>query len=427
MSQHDPTTSTSVARIEESMRSLAIPRNADDMLGLANRMFKAGMVPQSFKSPEAAFLAMLKGAEYGLLPQQALAAFYVIGNVAYPYGTGLRGIVRASKDFVADREGCAEGMAELRYMCTEENPYKPESVESAMFIELQRALKRRLARAEERASKDKNLPMYFCGWAVVARRDEAPACVLFDSFDAHRGQLLGKDMWQKWPQRMHMHRAGTFARRDNFGDVLIGLDVTVEEALELGAIETTVVEVQKPGAPAAVLSEIGTHGRVLEVTEAPARNVNAPTERGWSNNRGDVGGRDNPGGLANPAAPPAAATGVARDEIYKTAGGAPAHDIPLDSEHKLVEEDNPQDPKQRPSGPVEQPGQAALKAAVTALKAARLDAAAIGRECTEALGLGSARSSDLGDGDKAAVARAMLGKLEALREPAPATDPAEDF
>lgn len=393
---NQPIQTTAIAtRVGERMRALAVPDDTAQIYGIAEKMAAAGLIPASLKTIDAAFLAMMKGAEYGLLPQQALAGFYVIGNVAHPYGTCLAGIVKAAPSFEDETLGCIEGVSEMRYMSTEENPYAQGTVRHGMFAELQRSLKRRLARVEDKVGKDTKLAMYWCGWSVMKRRDCEPVCMLFDSYDAQKGQLLTKDMWGKWPTRMHMHRAATFNRRDTFADSLMGLDVTAEEAMEFAPIDLGTQPAPAPRAestgPGATLADLAkpradaTAARVVQVE------VVQPAQA--------------------PAAAPPAATGKDRDAIYATTGQSPATDIPLVGEEAPNSEAAPDEaPKAAPKGKT---GAAALAAAVKAAKDAGLDAAAIGSAATAAMFGEGVATKDLGDGDKAKLAQAIMGKIEA--------------
>jgi len=410
---------TALVRVESQMRALAIPKDADAIWGIAESMHKVGLVPTSIKSVECAFLAMMKGAEYGLLPQQALAGFYVIGNIAHPYGTCLNGIVKAAASYVDEIEGCVEGLGEMRYLASEENQYKPGSTRHAMFAELQRELKRRLARVEERIGKTnakgepKEPPSYFCGWSVMVRKDCDPVCMLFDSFDAQRGELLGKGMWGKWPTRMHMHRAATFNRRDTFGDALMGLEATYEEimdnAVDLGTQPAPAAATN--GGPTAVLRDLS---QPRQPTSARHSTVEAKASTA----------------TASPAreAPTPPASGAAKADIYAGMGNpAPTSDIPDDPEVSLAPDEKrmAQAPGSQPSAPPAQSGTAALKAAVEQVLAAGLDAAAIGKEAVEAMMGVGVQTKDLSDSEKGNLARAMLGKLEALQGRQPGDEPDE--
>src|SRR5947209_7245504 len=50
------------------------------MLGMADAMLKTGLLPQTIKTPQAAVLLILKGAELGIPPMQALAQIVVVNG-----------------------------------------------------------------------------------------------------------------------------------------------------------------------------------------------------------------------------------------------------------------------------------------------------------------------------------------------------------
>lgn len=399
---------TAIVRPDDPMRELATPKSTDDIYGIAKQMFSAGLVPSTFKSIDSAFLAMMKGAEYGLLPQQSLAGFYVINNIAHPFGTCLCGIVKGSRPFEDEIEGCVEGLAEMRHMSTEENPYKPGSVRGDMFAELQRMLKRRLARIDERKDS-KALPLYFCGWSVLKRRNTEPTGVLFDSFDSQRGGMSGGN-WAKFPQRMHMHRAATFNRRDGFADVLMGLDMTYEEAVDLGrTIDLGTQSAPSPAvaSPRATLDTLGTVVRVDEgpLASQPAAAPPAP--------------RSAPAASAPPApaAPPSMpASAAALRQIYQGVGNAaPASDVPLDGE------EGGEKPAQ-PQGPSQKPGARALAEAAAAARSAGFDPSQVGREVVERLFGEGVTTKDLSDNEHLQIAREMQVRIQQPAEPSPPND-----
>lgn len=287
---------TALARVDDRMRNLATPETTDDIFAIAERMHHAGLVPSSIKSVDGAFLAMMKGAEYGLLPQQSLAGFYVVNNIAFAYGTCLSAIVQSSPTYEDEMEGCIEGIEEMRYMATEENSYPDGSSAHRMFAELQRELRRRVARVEGKL-KDSKVAAYYCGWSVMLRKGKAPVAVLFDSFEAQKAGLLTKSgPWVNMPHRMHMHRAAGFNRKSQFSKALVGLEMTAEEAMD------TVIDLgtqpapaprPEPGTPTQVLRDLvnrepaPARERIVDMTPAkpapaaarPVETTAAPVER----------------------------------------------------------------------------------------------------------------------------------------------------
>lgn len=391
-------TTTELIRHEDQMRMLAIPKDADAIWGIAERMHAAGLVPSSIKSVECAFLAMMKGAEYGLLPQQALAGFYVIGNIAHPYGTCLNGIARAAQSHEDEIAGCIEGIAEMRFIASEENEYKPGTARHEMFRELQRALRRRIARVEEKMGQNKDKLAYFCGWSVMKRKGCDPVCMLWDTYEAQRGGLATKDMWTKWTTRMYMHRAATFNRRDTFADALMGLEATYEEMIDVGT------QPDAPLRPATPLA--GAPSGVLERLSQPAQ----------------------PAAPVAPPKPTGSTTPAEMADIYMNNGklSAPASDIPLESEEPTTSNDMPDEPGKKQTAPKPPAGRSQLREVTERLKQAGLDPVTIGKEIVGSIYGEGVTTKDLSDAELGKLASAMAGKLEDMHAQQPENAVDED-
>ena len=409
-------TTTALARPEDRMRAMAVPTSLDHMYNIAERMKAANLVPTSIGTIEGAFLAMCKGAEFGLLPQQSLAGFYVIGNIAHPYGTCLRGIVRASPGFEDEIEGCVEGVAEMRHMASEQNPYEPGSARQLLFAELQRSLTRRLKRVEERAG-NKSIPAYFCGYSVLKRQGADPVCVLFDSFDSERTQLSARsDVWKKYPQRMHMHRAGAYNRREVFSSALMGLEMTAEEAMDLtpaersNAIDAHATEVRAAN-PGQNLDKLAGAVRVVqtkaeEITQSYARPTPTP-----------------PAPPREDAPPPA--TGADRAAIYAGQGNPPpTSDMPHESDVPGAKSE-PIGTEVKPPTKQKSAGNMALRNAHDQCQAAGLDGVEVGKQVMVRMFGEGVKTSEISDDERISVANAMMAA--AKQSGAPETDdPLED-
>jgi hypothetical protein len=392
---NQPIQNTAIARREVDTTML-VPKDIAGFYDFAADYFAAQLVPSSYKNKDQVAIAMIKGHEFGMLPAQSVDAFYVIGNRACPFGRAFRGLVQSSGNLLGEMDGYIEGMDEFAYFCEEPNPYKDGSLEHELAAELQRALRRRMARVKSKTTG----PKYLVGYSVVKRRDQAAKAWIFDSFEASQMGLIGKSgPWTTTPGRMCMHRAATFLRSDVFADRLTGLDITAEEAMDLAIDIGTQPEPQRTpvtGGPSAVLADLARPETVIEVVQRP-----------------------------KPAAPVSAA---AHAEIYAVGGPAPATDIPLESEEKPVTESHMDDaPPPQQTGEAKAPnGTAQLKAAAKAASDAGLDAAKIGQEAIEVLFGVGIKAKDLGDGDKIKVAQAILGKVEeAASGDAGGTDDAE--
>lgn len=244
--------STAVARLGLD-KSILVPTTIGGFYEAATDYWNAGLVPSSYKSAEQVAIAMIKGHAFGLLPPESVDAFYVINGRACPWGRALRGLVQTSGTLEGELDNVIESYDELAYMCTEENPYEPGTLDFILAAELQRALRRRQARI-----KSKNPgATYLCGYSVVKKAGQAPKSYLFDSYDAQKSGLLSKKgPWSDMPGRMCMHRASTFLRSDVFSDRLTGLDMTAEEAMDVLPIDLGTQPAPPPRPPAASPSEV---------------------------------------------------------------------------------------------------------------------------------------------------------------------------
>lgn len=383
--------STAIARRELDV-SMLVPSSIDGFYAFAKDYYAAGLVPSGYKNPDQVAIAMIKGHEFGMLPAQSIDAFYVVNGRACPWGRALRGLVQSSGNLEGELDGFIEGIDEFMYMCEEPNPFESGTIDHLLAAALTRELRRRATRI-----KSKNpTALYLCGYSVVKRKGQAPKVWLFDSFEAKKAGLLEKSgPWSTMPGRMCQHRASTFVRSDVFSDRLTGLDLTAEEAMDLALdLGTQPAPAAAPpresSGPTATLAHLATQqARVIDtsVSQAPVEVVQ-------------------PAGAAPPAA-----TGKDRDAIYATTGQSPATDIPLVGEEAPNSEAAPDEaPKAAPKGKT---GAAALAAAVKAAKDAGLDAAAIGSAATAAMFGEGVATKDLGDGDKAKLAQAIMGKIEA--------------
>jgi hypothetical protein len=382
---------TAIARRELDVTML-VPTTIQGFYAFAADYHAAGLVPSGYKNTDQVAIAMIKGHEFGMLPAQSVDAFYVVNGRACPWGRALRGLVQSSGNLEGELDGFLEGTDELQYMCEEENPYKPDTLDHALAAELQRALRRRAARVKGKGAGIH----YLCGYSVVKRKGQAPRAWLFDSFDATKAGLIGKNgPWSQMPGRMCQHRAATFLRSDVFSDRLTGLDMTAEEAMDVSPIDlgTQATPAERPpgAGPTATLAHLAAQ------PAAPAREIITVVQ---------------PDPAPPAAAKPPPASDKARAEIYAVGGPAPASDLPLESEFQPVTEekvDAPGTPASKPNGTD------ALKAAVKAATDAGLDAAKVGSEAIEAMMGKGVKTKDLGDGDKLKVAAAIMGKIEALQ------------
>jgi hypothetical protein len=159
-----------------------VPQNIDQAFRLATALAQAGdMVPRAYQGkPNEIMAAILRGAEVGLAPMQALSHIAVINGRASLWGDALPALIQRSGHHV-DVEIEGEG-------------------EQAVAVA-------RLTRGDS--------------GKVVERR--------FSMADAKRAGLTGKQgPWTQYPARMLAHRARSWAIRDGAADALMGLEVAEE-------------------------------------------------------------------------------------------------------------------------------------------------------------------------------------------------------
>lgn len=176
-------------------QSLALtPTTIAEAIEFANLLSKSSLVPKEFQGNAGNIIVAIQwGAELGLAPMQSMQSIAVINGRPSIWGDTPLALVRASGLLDSIHEDIREDGA----TCT------------------------------------------------VKRRGALPISRTFTMEDARRAKLAGKEgsTWQTYPKRMMQLRARAFALRDEFTDVLRGIQIG--EELIGHEIDIT------PGAPAA--------------------------------------------------------------------------------------------------------------------------------------------------------------------------------
>lgn len=193
------------------------PGDFDSAIRMATAIARSGMAPKSYypdeRDPErrekivtaAVFTAMQLGGEIGLSPMTAVRSIAVINGLPGLYGPAMLGVVEASGKLADIDEGVTgEGLARH-------------------------------------------------GWCTVQRVGRKPRTFTFSMADAAKANLAGKrGPWTEYPDRMLLARARTFALRDVFPDVLLGLAYSVDELQDIPpeqARDITPPKVEPPTPP----------------------------------------------------------------------------------------------------------------------------------------------------------------------------------
>jgi hypothetical protein len=167
-----------------SVMPVLTPTTFDQLVTFSKIAADSELVPKDFRGkPGNIMIAVQFGSELGLSPMQSLQSIACINGRPGIWGDGLIGLCRQS-------------------------PLCQDIVETLS------------GEGDEREAV-----------CVATRRGSTPVTGRFSVSDAKRAGLWGKDIWNKYPDRMLVNRARGFALRDAFPDVLRGLK-TAEELID---------------------------------------------------------------------------------------------------------------------------------------------------------------------------------------------------
>ncbi len=155
-----------------------------DAWRFANIAFQSRIVPKSFPNVASVMIAVMMGAELGMTPMASIQNIAVINGRPSLWGDIMLALCRQSGKF--DEEVFLE-------------EYFPGTEGGA------------------------------CSCIVRRKPDGQTIVQQFSMEDAKQAKLQDKDNWKTYPKRMLMFRARSWALRDAFGDVLLGLRSAEEE------------------------------------------------------------------------------------------------------------------------------------------------------------------------------------------------------
>ena len=160
-----------------------ILKTYDDLAKFSDVVFKSGLAPKSFTSPQAVMIAIQLGAEIGISPMMAIQNIAVINGIPSIYGDAMKAIVLAS------------GTCEYINETYEGTPYEDT----------------------------------FMAVCVSKRKGQKETRETFSVADAKKAGLWNKEgTWQKYPKRLLKFRARGFNLRDGWADIMKGMK-SVEE------------------------------------------------------------------------------------------------------------------------------------------------------------------------------------------------------
>jgi hypothetical protein len=181
------------------------PRTPEEIWRWANLAAKSRLVPTAyFNKPHDVLVAIQMGSEVGLPPMTALQNIDVVNGRPGVYGAALLAIVRASPVF--------------------------DKIEEYYEVTLDDG--KRYQRRRELAPEELANPRTRAVCTVWRKGDADPTTKSFSMAQAKTANLLKKENYQLYADRMILMRARKLALDDKFPDVVKGI-LTVEELREL--------------------------------------------------------------------------------------------------------------------------------------------------------------------------------------------------
>lgn len=175
-----------------------IPKDYQTCMQIAETIAKSGLAPATLNTKEKVFVAIQMGAGLKLNPMQSISSIAVINGKPALYGDTMLAIVKSSGLLEFFNESVEEVDGELRATCH------------------------------------------------LKRKGINEISVTFTSTDAKKAGLWERSSpWRQYPKRMLQMRARSFALRDAFPDLLLGLQHSVEELTDSELEITNVTAPQK--------------------------------------------------------------------------------------------------------------------------------------------------------------------------------------
>lgn len=162
-----------------------VPQTYDELEKFSEKIANSSLCPKDFKSkPGDVFIVIQMGAEVGLSPMASMQNIAVINGRPCIWGDAMLGIIKAARGFIS----CREWM---------EGSFKTENA------------------------------VAYCAIMRAGQPEEEVRSFSYEQ--AKKAQLIGQNVWAKYPERMLQMRARGFACRDVFPDALRGLQSGEEQ------------------------------------------------------------------------------------------------------------------------------------------------------------------------------------------------------
>lgn len=235
-------------------------RSIDELWRVANMVHRSGFGPKNM-NPEAIAVAIQMGLEVGLSPMQAIQSIAVINGRPGIFGDAALALVRGS------------GLCDYYLEFASDNKVHGLVEELSVALEFDdkdeiKAIRKKIADASQKINRTAD----DFGYSSISKRKGAVTSTVrrFTIGDAKKAQLWGKaGPWSQYADRMLMWRSRGFNLRDNFGDVLKGVN-TVEELRDMPGVVVDAVPETPVGTKMERLTEkLRSKASVAEPTETP--------------------------------------------------------------------------------------------------------------------------------------------------------------
>ena len=187
-----------------------VPTSTDEFIRVAGMLHRGGLIPEAFKTPEAVLTVMMMGADLGFTPTQALANISIINGRLSVYGDGLTALARRGGNKMEESYNGSMSDDSLEAVCKITRADTGEVIERTFSID--DAVRAGLWQTD----------------AVVTRHRRNGGGVY---------ETANPSPWYKYPKRMLMWRARSWAVRDGLSDQMFGVSVAEEQEDHVRTIE----------------------------------------------------------------------------------------------------------------------------------------------------------------------------------------------
>lgn len=214
------------------------PKNIDEAYRYASAIHKSNLAPKQFDSPEKIMVAMQTAQELGLQPLTSLKSMYVVNGTVALFGDLPLALVRKSGllDWIEEKQYDAQGLE----ISTHNNNMNAECTNAVCRIK---------------------------------RRGEPETSREFSWAEAVKAGLSGSNTYAKYRRRMLQMRARSWALKDTFSDVLLGVSIEEYDNFSDEKDVTEIPESKMPPRKTGALNEMLTKKKEEPIDVNPEVNL----------------------------------------------------------------------------------------------------------------------------------------------------------